>query len=124
MNQSKPPLSKPAKTEPKSIKGSHAFEKNHGPPTSTQNSKKKTKNVFRDDSDESSSSSSEDNAPCFKEEEAPYFKATKKQGQSYESTSKMEVDDLIEAVPGVFVTQKQLNMMADKYGKVKEIREP
>ena len=55
-SKSKPPLYKPARNEVKSVKGADRIEnKQHYPPSSTQNSKKKTKNVFRDDSDESSS---------------------------------------------------------------------
>jgi hypothetical protein len=62
------------------------------PPSSTQNSKKKGKNVFRDDSDESSSSSSESDEPQIKQDDAPYFKATKKSGLGYGSKSKAETE--------------------------------
>ena len=80
------------------------------PPTSTQNSKKKTKNVFKDDSDESSSSSAEDNAP--------FFKATKKQNQTYnKKPAQIQTEETIEVVDGVFVTRQQLDLILSRYGK-------
>ena len=57
-----------------------------------QNSKKKGKNIFKDESDSSSSSSSE-------EEKAPYFKSNRKEThKGLSKTTKTEISDLIEIV--------------------------
>lgn len=91
-SRAKPPTYKPgAKIEPKSVK---AADRNESRPSPNANIiKKKTKNVFRDESDESSSSSEEENAPYFKSAKKP------QPAQSFQNKAhKNETLDLLEPV--------------------------